>query len=115
MIKVKALLAKIVTRVNLLGNLQLKGWVNVTSSNSRTFSHNGLFRGVMIAIGNNSNTVCNMWLINNASSNTHFAKALSTASQLTVTSNYGSVEVTSGVATASHLWMLCLEGTGEWS
>ena len=114
MIKIKALLAKMLTRLNLLGDLQLKGWVNVTSSASQTFTHNGVFRGVLVAIGNNANTVCGMYLVN-STSGTSVARNVVSASQLTVTPSYGSIAVSSGVSTACHLFMVCLEGTGEWT
>lgn len=115
MILIKALLAKITERLNLLGDMQVKGWVNVNSSNPRTFSHSGTFRGVIVAIGNNANTVCGVYLINSASSSNCYSRAVAAGSQLTVTPSYGSIGVSSGVATACHLWMICLEGTGTWA
>lgn len=115
MILIKALLAKITERLNLLGDIQVKGWVNVTSSTSRTFSHSGTFRGILVAIGNNVNTVNGLWLINSASSSSHTAREVAGGSQLTVTPNFGAIAVASGVATTCHLWMICLEGTGTWA
>lgn len=113
MLKIKALLAKIIQKLNTtsdnLGDLKTLR-KSRSGTGSITFTANGVSNAILVTCGANTNAK-GMWFINSASSGSFTIENINAASSITVAGSSGVLTVTSNVSTAVQAMLFIINGS----